>query len=225
MLLDYWILNLPLGVEMKKVLCGLVVALTALIACNEEDNSSVKLVDSNYQVFELSDGSYGEALSVNKARINFELLKDGRIDYTIRAEMSIADIVMQEFSFKRVYKMNPRFARYSTYATEEQTWVYSENGKELAQINKIGEIEGGLRLHIYHYETGLTAAVRITEGDFGLVNVKEVVLSGEAMVNVKDPQGRTESKFVTDQWGWGYYAEVPLMLQELFNDTVRITAR
>ena len=134
--------------------------------------------------------------------------------------MSIADIAMQELSFKRVYQFNPKFIRYSFYKNLTDI-NYTEKGIKLAELTKLGEDETGIKVRISHPQTGAKVVLDITEGEFGLINIKKAVLSGPAKVNIEDPEGRMEQKEIHDEYyGYSYYVSVKKMLTELFDDSI-----
>ena len=208
-----------------KLLSVLLPAVLVLgVACQSEESSDVKLTKSNNQALVLDSGYFGEDLGLNEANISLEIIADGRIDYTIRAEMAIADIVMQEFSFKRLYQMNPAFVQYATYANADDL-TYSEKGQDLASILKKSDVDGLITLLVNHYATGLKAEIAISKGENGLVSIESAQLSGATEVAVKDPSGETETVWQGDEFFHGSFIEKAVKVFGLFSGSISLSKK
>lgn len=210
---------------LKNVLAA--AAVLSAVACSDAKPSSseMKLVDSDDMVLEMNAGIYGETVSIDKARMSLNVDKTGQIDYTIRADMTIADIMNQTLTFKRVYRANPQFVLFSFYKKMEsmKSVAYTEKGIHLANFTKLSETDKTVSLMFTHLASGISGMVTLSSGLYGLVSIESLELSGKTPVVVNDPQGRYNLEYTSIPY-FPYYnqQQVPLKLMGLIDGSLSV---
>jgi hypothetical protein len=207
---------------MHKILLPILLT-SSIIACsNNENKSSLKLVDSHSQVLELEKGFYSRVLNVDAGRINMVVNKIGQLEYSLLVDLSMVGIPFQTLRFDRRYQLNSEFVQYETFKRlgAGDTLEYIEDGLELAYVEKIQEANGIISLRVQHLPTGMNLDVDISETKDGLVDIQRVGISGATMVNIPDPDGgRT---WIYDEQ-LGYSRIVSKMFSALFKGKVVVS--
>jgi hypothetical protein len=198
----------------------------SVFACSKENKSQVKLIDSDDTTLQLNAGIYSEAVSIDQARMSLNIDKSGQIDYTIRADIAIADISNKTFTFKRIYRANPQFVMYNQFKKMELKKVvpYTEKGMHLANFKKTGETATSVELDFTHLASGISGTVVVTEGEFGIVSIQSIELSGQTQMKVEDPNGRTEIEYTqTPYYPYYFSREVSLKLLGMISGDLSVT--
>lgn len=191
-----------------KLILASCAALILMNACHKKSPSSdVKLVDSSTQVLELTEGVYGHQLAIDKGRIVMTVDKLGQIDYSIMADIAIADIKLpQMMVFKRIYKVEPNFVTYGFYksASLMKSINYYEEGVLRATLMKTAETDQTVTLQIAHLGSDLSGQMILSEGKFGLATIDSIELSGQTEVKIDDPRDHPFYDFNNSgSFAWG----------------------